>query len=186
MPTKASAMPLSVQTLKDHVGRFSPFGIPVGGEAIRENAYGVAFFNPGYGQGIECISQYTRDGEIWGINADVLRQGEHADYFWVLSLPLENLFITSLSLYVEFMGRVAKVQPPFRVIAGIEGVKGARLVHNGMAVNNAGVMHLDRVTHSGVLRASDKVAQDAFLLDFFKKIHANTGIERPRNLYGRE
>jgi hypothetical protein len=46
-------------------------------------------------------------------------------------------------------------------------------------------MHQDRVMHRDVLRSFDKNQQDAFLLEFFQKVSANTGVARPPGLYGR-
>ena len=44
---------------------------------IRQNDYGVAFFMVADGKSdIDAISQYSRDGENWGVNANILRQGK--------------------------------------------------------------------------------------------------------------
>ena len=98
----------------------------------------------------DSISQYTRDGEIWGVNADILRQGEHGSKSTLVTLPMEDLFITSLDLYLEFMRSVAKNPLPIQVEAGIEGIKGRLVAHNGYIIGDSGVMHLDRVTHRGI------------------------------------
>jgi hypothetical protein len=75
--------PLPIDVLTGNVGRFGPFGIPQGYERVRVNNYGVGCFTPaGNTNNIDAISQYTRDGEIWGINADYLRQGEMGQTSW--------------------------------------------------------------------------------------------------------
>jgi hypothetical protein len=77
IPTKKLDLPLSVQMLLQTVGAFGGFGTPVSGGLVRQNAYGVACLIPdGNTANIDAISQYSRDGEIWGINAAILRQGE--------------------------------------------------------------------------------------------------------------
>jgi hypothetical protein len=185
IPSVALEMPLAPQTLSYNIGRFSTFGMPIGGEPIRENAYGTCFFSPaGATNNIDSISQYTRDGEIWGINADILKQGEHGTTSVLPTLPTENLFITCLDLYMEFMQLIAKVPLPIQVEAGMEGVKGRMVAHNGMTMGQNGVMHHDRVKHRGTLRTFEKAEQRAFLLEFFKKMNANSGVPRPPGLYG--
>lgn len=186
-------MPLALQTLLTNVARFGPFGMPAGLEPIRENAYGVAFFTPaGSTDRIDNLSQYTRDGEIWGVNADISRQGGRGGSKFILSLPMENLFLTQLHLYLQFMSQVSNVEPPVEVEAGIEGVAGRRIIHNGQAfVMGSGFagagdpMHQDRVMHRARLRTFDKDEQQKFLIEFFRKVNANTGVERPAGLYGR-
>lgn len=186
IPTAALPMPLDIQALMQSVSSFGAFGLPVGMECVRQNGYGAAYFSAaGATNYIDNISQYTRDGEIWGVNADILRQGEHGDYQYVYSLPMENLFVTSLQLYADFLRRVSNVKLPIQIEAGIEGIKGRTMAHNGMVVGTGGIMHRDSVIHRDVLRSYDKAAQDRFLLEFFRKVYANTGVARPLGLYGR-
>lgn len=182
IPTAALEMPLDRETLVRGVGRFGAFGAPRGMEPTRENSYGVCFFSPS-GPNIDCISQYTRDGEIWGINADILAQGQ-VEHSVLMTLPMENLFVTSLDLYVEFMRYVAKVGSPLRVEAGIQGVKGRLIAHNSYSPQSP-TMARDAVKHSGVLRTFEKAEQMALLLEFFKKVNAASGVPRPAGLYGR-
>jgi hypothetical protein len=186
IPSAALPMPLDIQTLMQNIGSFRPFGLPVGMECVRQNGYGAAYFSAaGNTNNIDNITQHTRDGEIWGVNADILRQGERGEYQYVFSLPMENLFITSLTLYVDFLQRVSNVPAPVQIEAGIEGIKGRTMAHNGSVLGTGGVMHRDSVTHSDVLRSFDKAEQDRALLDFFRKVYANTGVPRPAGFYGR-
>jgi hypothetical protein len=178
---------LAVELLRNSVGRFGAFGGPVGA-FILENGYGVAMLEQaGATWNVDNLSQYFRTGEIWAINADILRQGQRGDGNWVLSFPLENLFITSLRLYFEFMEQVAKIAPPFKVEAGVEGIKGRKLAHTGIALGSAGhgTMYEDRVVHQAVLNKSDPATQLEFLMAFFERLNANTGNARPKGLYGR-
>jgi hypothetical protein len=179
-------MPLSLQVLTNNVGRFGTFGTPVGGERIRKNDYGVCFFTQaGLTENIDSITQYTREGEVWGINADILRQGEQGSLVMIPTFSMENLFTNSLDLYLEFMRTVAKAPLPVQVEAGIEGVKGRLIVHNGQPIKDAGVMHHDEVIHRGLIRSYDEAERIAFLLEFFKKVNAGSGVPRPSGLYGR-
>ena len=92
IPCAKLEMPLSLQVLMNNVGRFGTFGEPIGGERVRENDYGVCFFTPaGLTENIDSITQYTRDCEIWGINADILRQGEQGSLLIIPTFAMENL-----------------------------------------------------------------------------------------------
>jgi hypothetical protein len=97
-----------------------------------------------------CCS--IRNGEIWGVNAEILRDGDRGTQKWVSSLSLENVFTKTLRQYVEFTQQVSKVALPLKIIAGIEGVKGRKLLHDNMPLARAGVMYEDSVTHVAVLK----------------------------------
>jgi hypothetical protein len=186
-PSTALLHPLAIDVLTDNIARFGAFAIPQGLEAVRTNRYGACFFTQaGATTNIEAIAQYTRDGEIWGINADYLRQGESRVPHWVMTLPIENLLLGELDAFMKFMRDVAKVPPPINVEAGIEGIAGWQIAHNGYAINRSSpIMHKDFVVHAGTLRSFDKAEQDAFLMQFFNKMNENSGVPRPKDLYGR-
>ncbi|WP_298257223.1 hypothetical protein [Bradyrhizobium sp.] len=193
IPTRPLSMPLSLQTLLTSVGRYGAFGQPIGGEAIRRNAYGVALLcQAGIAQEVGSISQYVRDGEIWGVNADVLREGERYGELFLYSYPFENNFVQQLAQYIRFLSEVSHVPPPVVVEAGVEGVTGGRIAHVGHALTigpslcGAGdPMHRDRVVHRETLRRVDEADQQDFLLEFFRKVNTNAGVPRPDGLYGR-
>ena len=185
MPSFELEMPIDRQTLLQSASRCGTFGAPTGGEPTRENAYGVIFFSPaGPTPRIDSLTQYTRDGEIWGINADILRQGEHGQQRVLLTLPMENNFIVSLELYMRFMKEIAEAPVPIQVEAGLQGVKGCLIAHNSYS-SQSPTMHRDEVKHRGLLRTFEKEEQLAFLIEFFKKVNAASGVPRPDKLYGR-
>jgi hypothetical protein len=188
MPSTALPHPLPIDLLTDNIGRFGPFGIPQGFEMVRVNRYGACFFTPaGAADKIDAIAQYTRDGEIWGVHADYLRQGERGEQKLVITLPIENILLTQLTLFMRFMREISQVPPPINVEVGIEGIAGWQIAHNNYVINRSSpIMHRDFVEHKGVLRSFDKVEQHAFLMQFFKKLNENSGVSRPQGLYGRE
>jgi hypothetical protein len=186
-PSTPLPHPLAVDLLTDNVGRFGPFTVPQGLEGVRTNKYGVCFYSPaGATNRIDALSQYTRDGEIWGINADYIRQGEYGQQNLVLTLPIENILIAELDAYTKFMRDISKVPLPINVEIGIEGIAGRQIAHNGYPINRSTpTMHKDFVIHRGTLSSFDKTEQDALLMQFFNKLNANTGVARPQGLYGR-
>ena len=54
-----------------------------------------------------------------------------------------------------------------------------------MPLARAGVMYEDSVTHVAVLKDVSVATQAEFLMSFFKKVNDNSGVPRPRGLYGR-
>jgi hypothetical protein len=85
IPVKPQARPLPLDLLLERAGRYGAFGSNVG-VYTWENDYGVIVINPaGNTANIDSLTQYFRNGEIWGINADVLRQGERGQERWLLS-----------------------------------------------------------------------------------------------------
>jgi hypothetical protein len=186
-PSTSLTYPLAIDLLTDHIGRFGPFGIPQGFESVRVNRYGACFFSQaGATTNIDAIAQYTRDGEIWGVHADYIRQGERGEQKLVMTLPIENILTTQLTLFMRFMKEVSQVPLPINAEMGIEGIAGWQVAHNGYAINRSSpIMHKDFVEHKRVLRSFDKDEQDAFLMQFFNKLNENTGVPRPPGLYGR-
>jgi hypothetical protein len=64
IPKKSLSIPLSEELLKNTIGRFGTFGIPVGA-LIQENEYGVAMSNLNPEKlHVESMTQYFRNGEI--------------------------------------------------------------------------------------------------------------------------
>ena len=185
IPIKALARPLPIDLLMKNGARFGGFGnSSEAGVFIRENDYGVVAFNPAATAGnIDSLTQYFRTGEIWGVNADVLRQGERGRDQWLISYGVEHNTAELLNLYFEFFREVSKIEPPYTVEAGLHGVKGRTLVNNGSPIGNAKVFEdsfeLRRIFHS-----TDLATQDKFLMEFFELMHGQTGYPRPPGLYG--
>jgi hypothetical protein len=185
IPRRPLERPLALDLLRKNIGRFSNFAVVTGG-VILENDYGVALLSPaGATSNLDSLSQYFRNGEIWGVNAEILREGDRGTVKWVSSLSLEEVFTNTLRQYVEFTQQVSKVALPLKIIAGIEGVKERKLLHDGMPLGQAGVMYEDNVTHEAVLNDVSVATQAEFLMKFFEKVNDNGGVPRPRGLYGR-
>jgi len=140
IPTKPLSRPLPLDMLFNNCARYGAFGCGVESH-IRENDHGLAIFNPaGNTLNIDSISQYFRNGEIWGINADILRQGERGEQLWLLSQSIEHNAAESLNLYFEFLRDVSKIEPPYRVEVGLHGVKGRMFVIGGATIGSSGIV----------------------------------------------
>jgi hypothetical protein len=167
IPTKSLVRPLPLDLLLERAGRYGAFGSNVG-VYIRENDYGVIVINPAGNTGnIDSLTHYFRNGEIWGINADVLRQGERGEEQWLISHGVEHNTAESLNLYFEFMRDDSRIDPPYLVEAGLRGVKGRILVNTGSVIRNAKVFE-DSFELRRVLHSADLATQDKFLLEYFE------------------
>jgi hypothetical protein len=176
---------LDIHMLMRNSGRYALFGLLPGGYGAR-NQYGVLHGMPaGNTSNFDSVMQYFRTGEIWGINADILRQGERGKDKYVFTGPLENTLIQSLQRALQFHHDVTHIQPPFYVEVGIVGVAGWRLVHVGYVLEQAPVLASNEIIHSAVLNKTDEATQQRFLLDFFEKLNLDSGVQRPKGLYGR-
>jgi hypothetical protein len=186
IPTKQLRIPLSIDELNRCVEPAGSFGYGSGFGRLRQNNYGVALFSLiGNTSSIDCVSQYMRDGEIWGVNSGLLRMGNETARKYVYTRPIEDLFLLTLNGYLEVIRQLGKVELPIQIEAGIEGIGGRVIAHEGPAINNSHVMYKDSVVHRGTLTTLNGEDQRELLLQFFRKLNNNTGVTRPVGLYGR-
>jgi hypothetical protein len=185
IPRKPLRIPLSVEELRE-VAPGGSFGYGSGFGRVRENNYDVAFFYHMDGTStIDSISQFMRNGEIWGVNSELLRYGNEAERKYVHTLPIEDQCLRTLRWYIEIIRKVGKVELPIQVEAGIEGIKGRVIAHQGFFINNAHVIYEDSVVHRGILTTFNPKDQADLLMEFFRKLNNNTGVPRRSGLYGR-
>jgi hypothetical protein len=176
---------LDIHMLMQKSGGYALFGLLPGGYGAR-NKYGVLYGMPaGNTKTFDSVIQYFRTGEIWGINADILRQGEQGTHKYVFTGPLETTLVQGLQRALQFHHDVTGILPPFYVEVGIVGVAGWGLAHTNYVLGRAPVLASDEIIHSAVLNKADDATQQAFLLDFFEKLNLDSGVARPKGLYGR-
>jgi hypothetical protein len=178
---------LAIQTLAQSVSRYGQFRAPPTGASTLQNKYGVIVLSPaGNTHNIDDLVQYFRTGEVWCINADILREGERGRYRYVFTQPLEETLIAALWSIMRFHAEVTSIAPPFYVEVGSVGVAGRTIAHGGVALNSASpVLASDEITHSAVLNRIDEQALISFLMAFFEKLNNDSGVPRPKGLYGR-
>src|ERR1035437_1745240 len=115
-------------------------------------------------------------GEIWSVHTDQLRYGQ--------SIPfVEQIYVARMQGYARFLQSLG-IEPPYRWICGMIGVKGYRLqvsIPNGYTRFGPGPQCLsDSIRVEGVFRGEES-AQSA-LYPFFKEIFDRCGIARPSHL----
>lgn len=187
IPTKELARPLREIYLLNNVQRLGNFGKAFGG-IQRQNEDGVCFFEM-HGNGssglVDSISQAFRNGEVWGVNTTILRQGQRDGRRMILQTPIEQVYLDSLPAYLNFIKQVSGVTVPVTVEAGLVGVKGWELiVATGYGpATSAGTMYED-VKVRRVLNNDDDETRKKFLLDLFQSIFDQVGVDRPAGLNG--
>lgn len=185
MPTEPLPRLLSERTLLNNVGIFGTFGQTRSGAMVMSNELGVATFEPaGNTDRLDAILQYFPTGEVWGVNADIMRQGEQGQHRWYLAESCERAFAETLFHIIEFMTKVSNVKFPIRVIAGTTGLKDRTLTISGHPVGAHGRFWTNEVRHEATLPDSSLKSQDAFLIKLFEKIFDQTGSARPQGLFG--
>src|SRR5262249_1563427 len=84
---------LDLHKVRQGVGKYGSFGLPAGCFVV-ENKHGVMVASPaGNTSNLDDVLQYFRTGEIWAINAGILREGERGRTQYVFTAPIENTFI---------------------------------------------------------------------------------------------
>jgi hypothetical protein len=183
IPARRLPMPIAVDTLKNNVGRYGAFG-DASGVYVLENPYGYAVIRQaGDTNNADNLVQYFRNGEIWGINADILRQGERGQERWLPSYQLGRVCLDGLTQAASFVKEVSKVSPPYTVEVGVVNVKNRKLIINNQLLSQAGIMYSENVFLRKTLSNLEKRTQDEFMLEFFEMVHADTGVPRPHKLY---
>lgn len=182
IPTKPLRRPLAEQLLVSSTFKYGAMGsrdlkIPI------LNQYGAVVFAPaGNTNNIDAMTQYSPNGEVWAINADIMRQGDRGDDKWYIVTAAEDAFLETLRYGLAYMRDVAEVELPIKVTAGVAGMKGRRVVVSGAALGMHGRMMTDAIEHTMIFHDDLIEAQDKFLLQLFEKIFDQSGNSRPRGL----
>jgi hypothetical protein len=184
IPTKPLLRPIAERTMVSKAYQYGAMGsqeltIPI------TNQYGAMCFAPmGNTRNVDAMTQYFPNGEVWAINADIMRHGRRTDDFWYLLNQAEDAFMKTLKRGLDYMKDVAGVELPIKVIAGVVGLKGRRIVVSGTALGVHGRMMTDEV-HLPMIFHDDSIeAQDKFLLALFNKIFDQSGAPRAPGING--
>ena len=127
-------------------------------------------------------------GEIWSVNTSLMGRIRNAvavrgEQPGISSIEPE--FKRSLAVYVALLGRLG-IKPPYKWVAGIEGMKGFGLYHPPRPDHYfpipgpRGSCVAEIVSDEGVI-SEGQTPRDA-LRPFFVKLFAKCGIERPEHL----
>jgi hypothetical protein len=157
---------------------------------IHEMAGGYGYIRAADGFGVYAAEQGDRDvthwiaflfqtGEVWTVDSYLI--GATADRR-PSAIPLdENAFGNALDKYSAVLQRLG-VQPPYRWVAGIEGIKGRGLYipappgHIGLPVPH-GTCVVDCVSETGTLSPGDQGKMS--LKPFFEAVYDRCGRDRP-------
>ncbi len=121
-------------------------------------------------------------GEVWAIDTYFLTP----TVGFQNSIPhVEEQLVTALRNYGEFLTRLG-FQPPYRWIAGAEGINGMGIIippapnHISIVPGPRGTCMVDSVVAEGVFDPADEATIP--LLAFFERLYDACGFERPLHL----
>jgi hypothetical protein len=184
IPTKPLARPVSEKATLNNIYRYGAMGNQAGVIPI-VNQYGAMCFSPaGATNNVDALTQYFPNGEVWAINADIMRQGDRANERWYVLTSAEQAFLNALNCGCHYLKNVANAEWPIKVVAGVVGMKGRVLAITGTTLGGYGKMMNDAVDLTMILRDDSKATQDKFLLQLFEKIFDQSGHARPKGLHG--
>lgn len=125
----------------------------------------------------KCLSQLFLTGEIWGINQTLFgNDAQRGPY--IAGETMEEQFTQALRNYIAFCSMHLQVGHPYKVVAGIDGIKNIRLAY----ADTFGVTRFSRpciVDHTGTTAEIADPEEDsrAVLNTFFTKLYDSCGIE---------
>jgi hypothetical protein len=129
IPTKELPKLLAHDLLNEAACRYPSFSIGGSWSWLR-NEWGAAMSEAaGHTNNLDNIALHFHNGEIWGVNADILRHGEHGEYQWLLIDEVEKLYRTTVPRFIDCATREYGVELPIKLVAGAVGVKGRRIAY---------------------------------------------------------
>ncbi|GAB9084660.1 hypothetical protein [Bradyrhizobium diazoefficiens] len=183
IPTRPLKMPLSERRMMDSASKWGAMG----GRNVSfafTNQYGaISIEQAGNTPNIDSLTQYFPNGEVWAINADIMRQGDNGQNKHYLSTPAENAFMEGLEHGLQHMKDIG-AEFPIKVVAGVVGFKGRLLTAHGVEVHRFGRMVTNDVEVTRWLHDDSLEAQDKFLELLYSEIFAQSGNVRPKGLNG--
>lgn len=183
MPLKPLEKPLQIYDLKkytiSHIDNLLPlYRFGSGFSWLRgADGFGVFNANPASPTQVGSIAFAFETGEIWSINTIIL--SNH-----ISSIPfLESEYTKSFRDYIKFLKDFG-VNPPYKWIAGITGVKNRYLQypipHNHYRTGDGPICLTDTIQTEGTFDGEQDVKE--VLLPFFEKIFDKCGLPRPNYL----
>jgi hypothetical protein len=107
IPTKPLDRVVSEKSMLDNAYKYGAMGEHGGVIPIR-NQYGATCFSPAGGtNNVNALTQYFPNGEVWAINADIMRQGERGQERWYVLTSAEHAFMQTLNNGMKYLKTVA-------------------------------------------------------------------------------
>jgi hypothetical protein len=162
-------------------GNLRPMGRRYNSWGHARNAFGaIAYASPENGVLYE-FSQLFLTREIWGVDAFALNAEKCRDYMnrkvngFIMSAYVERMYIEALFNYMNFAREALEVPLPWRVEAGLVGIKGYPIaVNQGLR----GRVLEDNIFWRSSIESS-KAAANEILRPFFSHMWAKCGVPRP-------
>ncbi|MHB8267814.1 hypothetical protein [Bradyrhizobium sp.] len=184
IPTKPLPRPVGERAMISAAMKYGAMGSAAGQISI-SNQYGAMCFSPaGNTNNVDTLTQYFPNGEVWAIDAHIMRSGERGDENWYVCTQAEDAFVATLENGLNYLRKVAGAELPIKVVSGVVGIRGRRLVIPGRALHLHGRMMTNEVEIARVLHDDSIDAQDKYLIQLFERIFDQSGAPRPKGLNG--
>jgi hypothetical protein len=182
IPTKPTPekSPFQLQKLaREDRHHLMPFG-QVHGLWTERNQYGAVVFDAQDQErqsSAHGISQVFKNGEIWGISADLLNTGD--DVNSIPSTSLEGQFESTLQNYLWFAQHGLGLDVPLKFVASLSAVTSFTMgLPPRYFERFGGHVVEDEIIYDGIIDDYATPVQ-TLLLPFFKQVWEACGIERP-------
>jgi hypothetical protein len=180
MPDRAQAGQWTIAALRQNVGASGRQLLPLGNFSSwsylrTAEGFGYVPVMSDKAARVPSVSVAFRSGEVWSVYCGPLSTNHQ-------NVPnLEPMFVECFIRCVVFLRDGLKVSPPYRWIAGVEGLRGKRMYKVAAPGHYfidllTGQALQEVVTESGLLTSTDKVQLG--LTPFFRRLHDAFGIER--------
>lgn len=148
-----------------------------------QNRYGAMVIEPrrNHHPQINASTQVFETGEIWGFNAQLLKQRDDRQRVMIPSEQVEGAFAGTLGSYMDFAEQQLKLEPPFAIEAGATGLEGAYIAVSGEQPR--GPIRKSQLMLRKVVNNTSEEICIAFLLQFFERLFDLTGYARPKGLH---
>jgi hypothetical protein len=179
MPEFSQEKTWPVKTLKSHATHQGRMLLPLGWSSFQGNNYVRAEDGFGFASSWPAEPSFTPatafafiTGELWSINAFALSRGPQIPY-------VELLFAECFQNFLSFLKTGLQIRPPYRWIAGLEGVKGFALAVP-YAHNALGRCVSEIIQAEGTYSDGDEIYRT--LVPFFELIYDRCGLDRSPQL----
>lgn len=185
LPDRQQARQWTISELRDAVSSGGRILLPLGNydssyrQVRSADGYGYVPSMTMDGESVSSVILAFKSGEVWSLYVGPLS---------VLpdKIPnVEGVFTECFIRCVSFLRDGLKIDPPYRWIAGMEGLKGKRMQKiaapgRGYLEPYTGPSLEEVVVETGILNNSDKVQLG--LRDFFRKLYDAFGADRPEHM----
>jgi hypothetical protein len=132
------------------------------------------------------IERQLREIAVEIVVVGEIQYGKSVRAKFLLTRGFEDILVFGLRDAFRFHREVSHIEPPFFVELGIVGISGHAIAHDGYVINRSPRFTSDVLIHEAVANSTSDQTVAELALTFFEKVNDDTGVSRPKGLYGRQ